>query len=144
MSERFKYVLRWVLGNPGPAGFSLLGLFLVVASFFLSGQGSAVLLEFGAGLALVVVIYGLEKSMEDSIQRRNTEQINEVERKLTERMDEKLREAAESVVDTDKQLRYEVAEAFATTPTVASLVELGERAREFNAPETVTVEIYED
>lgn len=72
--------MRWVRSNPLPTAASATGLSLMAGSFNARGQLSALMLEVGAGLALVAIVFELERRMASQLEARQDEKFADLER----------------------------------------------------------------
>lgn len=135
-------VARWCRSNPIPAVASAAGVALVALSFGVDGNWSALSLEVGSGLGLVVVVYELEKLMATRLEERQDAKLDAMEQRLESRIT--ANEAGSRVVAAARRQRTDVADAFIDDPTPERLALLADEAERVAVPRATQVAVADD
>lgn len=138
---RFGAVLAWARSNPWPAAASLAGVVFIAASFAVGGQWSAVMLEVGAGLGLVVIVFALEQRMSRQLQARQDAKLDRLEEKLVSRFEGPPQQAAAEVVRRSRDDVESAVSAFEADPTPETLSTLVGYAMAVDQPAATQVEV---
>jgi hypothetical protein len=134
-------VIALARANPWPAIASFSGAALMFGSFAVRGQLSALMLEVGAGLALVVIVFALEQRMSAQLETRQDEKLSNLERELVARFEGPPQAAAAEVVRRSGDDVAAARAAFETDPTPATLAELVDYVTSIKQPAATQVEV---
>ena len=138
---RFGAVLAWARQSLACGRVAGRCVVLIATSFAVGGQWSAVMLDVGAGIGLVVTVFALEQRMSRQLQARQDAKLDRLEEKLVSRFEGPPQQAAAEVVRRSRDDVESAVSAFEADPTPETLSTLVDHATAVNQPAATQVEV---